>query len=140
MTSSGFSSSACTGALLPRVRLGKFGPTNNPIGHSNQNGVFKVYAWGSGKDGRCGNGKESSEKVPVPVETQYKFTSLSCGYHHSAAVSQEGMVLTWGRGVFGQLGHGDTENYSIPTPVESLIKIHIIQVACGWQHSVAVNA
>jgi hypothetical protein len=47
----------------------------------------KAFLWGSGKDGRCGNGKDSSEKVPNAVTSQHKFMQLSCGYHHSAAVS-----------------------------------------------------
>ena len=86
---------------------------------------YKCFMWGSGKDGRCGTGKDSNEKVPSQVNTQHRFQQLACGYHHSAAVSKDGMVLTWGRGIFGQLGHGDTENYSLPTPVEALIKIQI---------------
>jgi len=66
--------------------------------------------WGSGKDGRCGTGKEATEKVPLNIGTGYNYSDLSCGFHHSAAVTTEGMVLTWGRGVFGQLGHGTTDN------------------------------
>ena len=62
---------------------------------------MRVYVWGSGKDGRCGNGKESSEKLPNPVNSTYKFKQLSSGYHHSAAVTSDGMVLSWGRGIFG---------------------------------------
>jgi alpha-tubulin suppressor-like RCC1 family protein len=85
----------------------------------------KVYMWGSGKDGRCGNGKESNEKVPLSVQSQHKFIQISSGYHHTAGVTKDGMLLTWGRGIFGQLGHGDTENYTIPTPIENLIKIQI---------------
>lgn len=82
-----------------------------------------MYVWGSGKDGRCGNGKETNEKVPALVGTSHKFAMISSGYHHSAAVSSDGMVLSWGRGIFGQLGHGDTENYSLPTPIESLVRV-----------------
>ena len=64
--------------------------------------------WGSGKDGRLGNGKETNEKVPTSVNSQHRFVSISSGYYHSAGVSKDGLVLTWGRGIFGQLGHGDT--------------------------------
>lgn len=39
---------------MPKVR----------IKNQSKNEDLKVYVWGSGKDGRCGNGKESSEKVP----------------------------------------------------------------------------
>lgn len=29
--------------------------------------------WGSGKDGRCGNGKEAGEKLPASVNSSHKF-------------------------------------------------------------------
>eukprot|EP00347_Sterkiella_histriomuscorum_P016506 403352920 len=119
--------------LLPRIKLKIFGQVN-------KNQSYKVFVWGSGKDGRCGNGKESSEKLPNQANTSHNFTQLSCGYHHSAAVTSDGMILSWGRGIFGQLGHGDTENYSLPTPIEALVKIQIIQVSCGWQHSMALSS
>lgn len=102
--------------LLPKVTL------DSKV-HSQSS---EVYVWGSGKDGRCGNNKETSEKLPKKAKVQFNFTDLSCGYHHSAAVSQEGMVMTWGRGVFGQLGHGNSENCSIPTPVDKLIKTQVL--------------
>lgn len=99
---------------------------------------LKCLQWGSGKDGRCGNGKETNEKVPSAAQTKHMFSQLSCGYHHSAAVTKEGLVLSWGRGIFGQLGHGDTENYSVPTPIPTLLQI--AQVACGWQHTLCLSS
>ena len=47
-----------------------------------------IYLWGSGKDGRLGNGSEKSEKLPVAI-TDTKFIALSCSYHHSAAISED---------------------------------------------------
>jgi alpha-tubulin suppressor-like RCC1 family protein len=29
------------------------------------------------------------------------------GFHHAAAITEEGLLFTWGRGVNGQLGHGE---------------------------------
>lgn len=66
-----------------------------------------AYVWGSGKDGRCGNGSEESEKTPTGIiEQNEHYSSICCGYHHTAGLSVTGKVYTWGRGVFGQLGHG----------------------------------
>jgi len=50
------------------------------------------------------------------------------------------MVLTWGRGVFGQLGQGTSENVRVPTVVAKLMKTHVAQVACGWQHTLALSS
>ena len=105
--------------LLPRITVAQVNK------HLGSKVGLRALLWGTGKDGRCGNGKEANEKTPMAASTKHLFSQISCGYHHSAAVSKEGIVLTWGRGIFGQLGHGDTENYSIPTPIEALIKIQI---------------
>jgi len=54
--------------------------------------------------------------------------------------------MTWGRGVFGQLGHEpdpetgeQIQSLSIPMPVRGLAQKHIVQVACGWQHTMALS-
>lgn len=48
-----------------------------------------VYLWGSGKDGRLGNGSEKSEKVPRKIDYT-KFRQISCGYHHNVAIDLNG--------------------------------------------------
>ena len=97
----------------------------------------KAWAWGSGKDGRCGSGSEVSEGIPAALSVGLRFSHISCGYHHTAAVTSQGRVFTWGRGTFGQLGLGGTANALKPTPVESLEGI--VAVECGWQHTLALQ-
>jgi hypothetical protein len=101
----------------------------------------EAYLWGSGKDGRIGIGSEESQSSPVSLmeESGFFLTSLVCGYHHSAAITEKGELFTWGRGVFGQLGHGNHESYSVPMPVSALSQVPILQVSCGWQHSLALS-
>jgi len=48
-----------------------------------------IYLWGSGKDGRLGNGSEKSERVPKKIDYT-KFRQVSCGYHHNAAIDLNG--------------------------------------------------
>jgi len=107
--------------------------------HSSKLG--EAFLWGSGKDGRIGIGSEDSQNRPVPLmeEPGFLLTSLVCGYHHSAAITEKGELFTWGRGVFGQLGHGNHESYSVPMPVSALSQVPILQVSCGWQHSLALS-
>ncbi len=66
-------------------------------------------------------------------------TNVCSGYHHTAGVTTDGYVVTWGRGVFGQLGHGDNESYFTPKPIEKLLRVPILQVTCGWQHTMALS-
>ena len=99
-----------------------------------------ALAWGSGKDGRCGTGSE--EDVTEAFEifgNSAQVVSLQCGYHHSAAVTNDGKVFTWGRGLFGQLGHGNNEICKVPSQISSLDSVKVQVVACGWQHTMCLT-
>jgi len=97
-----------------------------------------VYLWGSGKDGRLGNGKFSNEATPTVIK-DIRFSKIVCGYHNSFGVSQEGLVYGWGRNENGQLGNGTNINTPIPINVTGFNKITIVDIACGWQHCLALS-
>ncbi|KAL4469467.1 hypothetical protein ABPG74_004720 [Tetrahymena malaccensis] len=100
------------------------------------NGI--VYIWGNGKDGRLGIEGEKPFKFPQII-SNLQACQVSLGYHHSACISTQGQLLTWGRGNRGQLGHSSFENCILPTPVNFFIKMSIVSVSCGWQHTLALN-
>ena len=112
--------------LQPRVCI------ESLIDIEKQNTDLSLFVWGSGKDGRCGNKSEEGFQTPTEIKVyneklqRVKFQKLSCGYHHTAAVSTEGKVYTWGRGIFGQLGHNDTDNKFIPTLVKGIPEMHTV--------------
>ena len=66
----------------------------------------------------------------------------ACGYHFSAAVTQEGDLLTWGKGNDAQLGLNARDDKLLPTPVSALKSgdgcVCVVMVACGYFHSAAV--
>lgn len=64
---------------------------------------------------------------------------VACGDHHSAALSADGRLFTWGRGKYGQLGHGHYNNLSKPKLVTALRGLHIVQVACGGDHTLVIT-
>ena len=43
-----------------------------------------------------------------------KVVDISCGYYHSALVTEEGEVWTWGEGDGGKLGQGAGEDCDTP--------------------------
>ena len=51
-----------------------------------------MYIWGSGKDGRLGNQSEKNEKFPKKLGN-FKYKLLACGYHHTAAVGEDGIQV-----------------------------------------------
>lgn len=57
----------------------------------------------------------------------------------AAATADSGALWTWGGGEHGQLGLGSKVNQLLPMPVTSLESSVVVQVACGWSHSVALT-
>ena len=89
---------------------------------------------------------EACAEVPVFDDTlkEVKFTVLSFGSEHYAAVSEEGQLYTWGRGDDGQLGVTfvamQVQFQSSPTLVRSIGgRVPILDVACGSSHTLCLD-
>ena len=116
-----------------------------------------IYSWGLNKEGQLGRIIEESrpEEEEDGNETYLNFTStpnmiknlknpcyLACGKSHTAIIIENGQLYTFGNASRSILGHQpkDDKNYVItPTLVEQLKDKHIIQVACSWVHTVALD-
>ncbi len=107
----------------------------------------KLYTWGSNAAGQLGHG-EGLAFVPVTqpklVRALYdaglRVSQVSCGPHHTAAITWDGALFTWGDGMFGRLGHGDAAACFAPRRVEALEHVWVTSVSCGWWHTAAVAA
>eukprot|EP00252_Welwitschia_mirabilis_P003499 TRINITY_DN13557_c0_g1_i1.p1 TRINITY_DN13557_c0_g1~~TRINITY_DN13557_c0_g1_i1.p1 ORF type:complete len:436 (+),score=82.89 TRINITY_DN13557_c0_g1_i1:975-2282(+) len=81
-----------------------------------------LYGWGWNKFGQLGVGDNidhcSPERVKIPDNE--KVVQVSCGWRHSAAITDKSNLFSWGRGTSGQLGHGDILDRNMPTLVEAL--------------------
>jgi alpha-tubulin suppressor-like RCC1 family protein len=85
-----------------------------------------VKCWGSGFNGRLGNGATSSQSTPVDVVATGQsqggtplpgITQITAGGYHTCALTTSGGVKCWGYGTYGQLGNGATSNQSTPVDV-----------------------
>ena len=86
-----------------------------------------VYVWGSNKEGQLGLGAEGEESLFVPTKlTAFMDSfgpckSISCGYYHSAIISDAGGLYTFGEADGGKLGLGDaTKDADVPTKVDAI--------------------
>jgi hypothetical protein len=97
-----------------------------------------AFLWGSSRDGRLGLGQSSDPLQLAPLK-DFQFLTVHCGYHHTCAISKEGKVFSWGKGSHGQLGHGTSDSLLFPKIIPKLSPYHVIQVTCGWQHTMALT-
>ncbi|XP_061697615.1 alsin-like isoform X2 [Syngnathoides biaculeatus] len=110
-----------------------------------------MYMWGENTAGQCGP-TEGDADSNVTVADPYllavvdnevvppstvRIVDLACGREHSLALSAQNELWAWGSGC--QLGLV-TSNFPVwqPQKVEHLAGRHVIQVACGAYHSLAL--
>ena len=104
----------------------------------------KVLSFGHGANGKLGLGVDLLHDVRIPTSipkfgTTHKVLMAACGAHHSAAITECGLLWTWGLAWYGRLGHGDEVTRSEPTPVDKAFQgERVTFVACGFEHTACV--
>ncbi|XP_059416787.1 alsin-like isoform X1 [Carassius carassius] len=105
-----------------------------------------MHMWGENTHGQCGLSGLSVIPNPTPVcvldseatpPQTVKILEVACGDQHTLALSGKHEVWAWGSGC--QLGL-NTSMFPVwkPQKVEHLAGRHVLQVACGAAHSLAV--
>ncbi|KAL7640052.1 UNVERIFIED_CONTAM: hypothetical protein RMT77_009466 [Armadillidium vulgare] len=75
--------------------------------------------------------------MPLP---HIKVEKVSIGKEHYLAQTSNGEVLSWGSGMKGQLGNGELITLDHPERVQGLDGLHIIDIASGGWHSLALSS
>jgi len=102
-----------------------------------------IYSWGENKKGALGHGDQLLRVVPTVVggELSSRIVVQVSTSHHSACVTNDGMIFTWGSNDEGQLGTGDMHNRLSPTPVRGeLSSKTAVQVSAGGAYTACVSA
>lgn len=66
-----------------------------------------------------------------------KIVQVSCGWTHTAALSNCGKLWAWGTGI--QIGIADCISVPVPYPVEFPANRQVVSVSCGGQHTIALT-
>ncbi|KAK7877684.1 hypothetical protein WMY93_031603 [Mugilogobius chulae] len=112
----------------------------------------KLFMWGDNSEGQIGLGKLSHAPTPQEVSVEKPVSSVSCGYYHSALITEDGGLYTFGErdcdedvwtfglGQYGQLGHGTFIFESrLPRHVEHFKKGRVCDVSCGENHTAVIT-
>uniref|UniRef100_A0A8C3B7U0 RCC1 and BTB domain containing protein 1 n=1 Tax=Cairina moschata TaxID=8855 RepID=A0A8C3B7U0_CAIMO len=101
-----------------------------------------LYAWGYNNCGQVGSGSTANQPTPRRVSNclQGKMVvSIACGQTSSMAIVNNGEVYGWGYNGNGQLGLGNNGNQLTPCRVAALHGVCILQIVCGYAHTLALS-
>ncbi|XP_074845195.1 E3 ubiquitin-protein ligase MYCBP2 isoform X7 [Carettochelys insculpta] len=93
-----------------------------------------------GRDASGERGEKDASKITtyppgaVHFDCELRAVQVSCGFHHSVVLMENGDVYTFGYGQHGQLGHGDVNSRGCPTLVQALPGPST-QVTAGSNHT-----
>ncbi|KAJ8540934.1 hypothetical protein K7X08_001750 [Anisodus acutangulus] len=114
------------------------------------------FAFGWNKHGQLGTGNAKNEIEPSPVRcavTEVKTTACGADFTVWLTSVEGASILTAGLPQYGQLGHGTDNEYNTkdssvklayeaqprPKPIAAFAGETIVKVACGTNHTVAVD-
>ena len=112
----------------------------------------RVFSWGDGEYGRCGNGRKR-QLAPEPVEllAGKPVAQAVAGRSHSLALTDGGEVWVWGKNDAGQLGLGGSVLMDLNTMEEYPLLLdadgdaapgfarNVAALAAGANHSLALT-
>ena len=111
----------------------------------------EIFTFGIGEYGVLGHGNDERSVRPRRVDALVgeHVASVSCGWRHTACLTQNGGLFTWGHGGYGQLGHGGYIHFALPLRLQSPrlpgscrrksnSPSSWQQVSCGWRHTAAL--
>ncbi|PVD18761.1 hypothetical protein C0Q70_21313 [Pomacea canaliculata] len=101
-----------------------------------------VYSWGHNGYCQLGNGTSNQGLHPASISQHLggrRVIQVSCGSHHSLALTKEGEVYAWGQNNCGQVGTGTTANQPTPRKISAVIGgRNVVSVCCGQTSSLAL--
>lgn len=98
-----------------------------------------LFAWGYNNQGQLGNGNRLNSRIPIPVAEDLKWNKVVSGESHVIGITNDGKLYGWGRNNRGQLGTGSISFVAIPDPVLIDDKNTWIDVAAGFEYSMALT-
>jgi alpha-tubulin suppressor-like RCC1 family protein len=102
----------------------------------------ELFSWGAGCNGILGHKDQNDQPSPKRVEALrgVRVSSVSVGYRHALALTEDGLVYAWGvfsyRAFFGPLHIGQD---LLPKPIQTLRSVRVGSIAAAHYRSYAVD-
>lgn len=91
----------------------------------------EIFVWGCNELGQLGLGDKINRLIPTKFDSVENVISVSCGNHHTMALTCNGKVFSWGCNSNGQLGYKEW----FDKPQQVMITEPIKSIACGFLSS-----
>ncbi len=100
-----------------------------------------LLSFGSNEYGQLGNSVNSGTDVPnpQPVQVLTDVKAIAAGTDHTMALKNDGTLWTFGSNLHGQLGFATNSGTTTPNPVATQVLDHVISIAAGGTHSLALK-
>ncbi|XP_056467332.1 RCC1 and BTB domain-containing protein 2 isoform X1 [Gadus chalcogrammus] len=101
----------------------------------------EIYGWGYNCNGQLGLGNNGNQQTPCRIAALQgaSIIQVACGYAHTLALTDEGMVYSWGANSYGQLGTGNKSNQALPTLINTEKERMVEVAACHTSHTSAAR-
>lgn len=80
----------------------------------------RVYAWGSGTNGRTGLGSSADRLIPTPIDLPGRARALAAGQSHVLALLKDGSLYSWGYNYYRQVDSSTTTAQYSPVPITNI--------------------
>lgn len=100
-----------------------------------------VYSFGTNKRGQLGVGDNKTQYIPKHIDAlnDIHVVRVYCGTSHSMFLTSTGELYACGDGRSGQLGLGNNETYYLPQQIDTLNDHIVLNLACGYNHTIVVT-
>ncbi|GFY75775.1 RCC1 and BTB domain-containing protein 1 [Trichonephila inaurata madagascariensis] len=98
----------------------------------------EVYGWGYNGNGQLGIGGNANQANPYRVSNLQGVViqKIVCGYAHTMALTDEGVLYAWGANSYGQLGTGNKTNQVLPVRIATEIG-RVVEIAASHYNHIS---